>query len=205
MGTEMKARRNYRKNARMYVAQFWPRKKNQFITKRRKTLADLYKKPSYRQRVQQYVLKNVLSILTRVKQNVMIKFEPIKECQPEIKNETIPTMISSLSPIRRVKQEVEHKGNFITKPRLATWSAWDRVDHDLRIEVTRLSTLSASRIKNEYDSMYDADLTGQHAESTPVEVAGPVNYSASSDSGVVSLGMLIYNLIIHTSINLIMT
>ena len=101
--------------------------------------------PSYRQRVQQYVLKNVLSILTRVKQNVMTKLEPKKECQPEIKNETIPTMISSLSPIRRVKQEVEHKGTFITKPRLATWSAWDRVDHDLRIEVTRLSTLSASR------------------------------------------------------------
>ena len=44
--------------------------------------------------------------------------------------------------------------------------------------------------------MYDADLTSQHAESTPVKVAGPVNYNASSDSGVVSLGMLIYNLII---------
>ena len=43
--------------------------------------------------------------------------------------------------------------------------------------------------------MYDADLTSQHAESTPVKVAGPVNYNASSDSGVVSLGMLIYNLI----------
>ena len=52
-------------------------------------------------------------------------------------------------------------------------------------------------IKNEYDSIIDAtNSPGQkHTESTPVKVVGPVNYNASSDSGIVSLGMLIYNLI----------
>lgn len=57
-------------------------------------------------------------------------------------------------------------------------------------------------IKNEYDSIVDAanSPSQKHTESTPVKVVGPVNYNASSDSGVVSLGMLIYNLILtHTA------
>ena len=102
--------------------------------------SSLYKKPTYRERIQQYVLTNILTVLARVKHNVMIKFEAKQEWiepLPEIKHETT---ITSLSPIRRVKQEVDQKRRFITQPRLANWSAWDGVDNDLRIELDRLST-----------------------------------------------------------------
>merc|ERR1712131_567674 len=184
---KMKARSNKKsKNTALAVARrLWPRKKYSYITKRRKTLADLYKTPTYRERIQQYVFTSLVGIFTQIKQN--FRFPKIEFKADILKKEPAAEPVI-FSPIRKPKEEITRRP-FITQPRLVGWSAWDGVDEDLKIELE----FSQPRVKNEYESTNkdtsDFNMSEEVgiAESTPVKTSGPINYDSSGDSGLVSL------------------
>lgn len=177
-----KSTKKARNTALAVARKLWPKKKYIYITKRRKTLADLYRTPTRRERIQQYIFTNLIGIFAQLKQRIHF---PKLEFKSELPKEE-PVEVSS--PIRKPKEELIRRP-FITQPRLVGWSAWDGVDEDLKIELE----FSQPRIKNEYESTNrdtsDFNMSEEVgiAESTPVKAIGPINYNSSGDSGIVSL------------------
>merc|ERR1712035_311019 len=164
-------------------------KKVQLHNKKKKNISrfnfSLYKRPTYRERIQQYLFTNLVGIFTQIKQN--FRFPKIEFKTEMLKEEPVAEPVI-FSPIRKPKEEITRRP-FITQPRLVGWSAWDGVDEDLKIELE----FSQPRVKNEYESTHkdtsDFNISEEVgiAESTPVKTIGPINYNSSGDSGLVSL------------------